>query len=538
MRLRDVIDRGTLAERGAPGIEGSLFYVTDEATLYRDNGLSWENIEFGGVTSSGVVGQVAYWTGTNSLAGDTGLIYTEDTGSLVVTSLDAANVPLTARAAAGQAANLHEWKDSAGIVLSSVASDGKFQPDAGMTSPYTNWLVVDAGSLGDYTSIKDAIDMVKADTPSAVNTWAVFVTPGVYADDMGAGAAYHMPSYTSLIGAGKDQVLWELTYTGGETRCIEWDGTTDAIVTDLTMRGLKANFSACGAINSGEVTYYRVRWQSGGVNSFGPDGNSTEQRCYDCEFENGIGNSTSQFAGEATGGIYRSANLRGAPAQFVGVSFIDFLSNGAAGTFINCSIPGFDHIVTASPTFVNCVFTDGDPFGFGAWKIGTNTGVITFINCVIISTGADSQLNTFGTFVGTVNAVNCRFERLNASVGTVNLTNCAFDTVTDASAANWNDKFEAQTYVAPTAASVVHTVKGAAAQSSDLHRWTDSADNILSRINKDGYIVTSKITEPIDGDLSASELAFWFDSTDGNAFVVFKGKTADGTVVSGIVALT
>ena len=87
------------------------------------------------------------------------------------------------------------------------------------------------------------------------------------------------------------------------------------------------------------------------------------------------------------------------------------------------------------------------------------------------------------------------------------------------------------------AADIQLLVRAAAAQSADLQEWQDSATAILSRINKDGFIMTRKIAAPADGDLVASELAFWFDSTNGNAFAMFKGKTVDGTVVSGSVAL-
>lgn len=43
--LSDLNGRGLLSARPAAGIAGRLYYATDEHTLYRDNGTSWENVE-------------------------------------------------------------------------------------------------------------------------------------------------------------------------------------------------------------------------------------------------------------------------------------------------------------------------------------------------------------------------------------------------------------------------------------------------------------------------------------------------------------
>ncbi len=44
-KLGDVIDRGALASRPAAGIEGRLYFDTDNSILYRDNGADWESVE-------------------------------------------------------------------------------------------------------------------------------------------------------------------------------------------------------------------------------------------------------------------------------------------------------------------------------------------------------------------------------------------------------------------------------------------------------------------------------------------------------------
>lgn len=53
-----------------------------------------------------------------------------------------------------------------------------------------------------------------------------------------------------------------------------------------------------------------------------------------------------------------------------------------------------------------------------------------------------------------------------------------------------------------------------------------------------GALSTARNTAPADGDLGANQVAIWFDSTNGAAKLMIKGKSADGTVVSGEVALT
>ena len=50
--LAVLIGRGLLSARPAAGTPGSLYYATDTATLYRDNGASWDSVEgAGGLTN-------------------------------------------------------------------------------------------------------------------------------------------------------------------------------------------------------------------------------------------------------------------------------------------------------------------------------------------------------------------------------------------------------------------------------------------------------------------------------------------------------
>ena len=57
-------------------------------------------------------------------------------------------------------------------------------------------------------------------------------------------------------------------------------------------------------------------------------------------------------------------------------------------------------------------------------------------------------------------------------------------------------------------------------------------------VDKDGRPSTRAITAPADGVINASQVFLWFDSTNGAAKLMLKGKSADGTVVTGQVALS
>ncbi len=71
----------------------------------------------------------------------------------------------------------------------------------------------------------------------------------------------------------------------------------------------------------------------------------------------------------------------------------------------------------------------------------------------------------------------------------------------------------------------------------DMLQARGEGTTALSRINRDGFIMTAKNAAPADADLNAGEIAFWFDSTNGAAKLKVKAKEAGGTVRTGEVAL-
>lgn len=72
-----------------------------------------------------------------------------------------------------------------------------------------------------------------------------------------------------------------------------------------------------------------------------------------------------------------------------------------------------------------------------------------------------------------------------------------------------------------------------------IEAW-DGPGNVLrfGLLPTAGQVVIGVTTVPPDGDLSAGQVALWFDDTDGTAKLRIKGKSANGTVVTGAVNLT
>lgn len=89
-----------------------------------------------------------------------------------------------------------------------------------------------------------------------------------------------------------------------------------------------------------------------------------------------------------------------------------------------------------------------------------------------------------------------------------------------------------------TADAVVCSIYGVTSQSANLLEFRDPTfATVYATYSENGYCTTRKNSAPADAELSAGECAYWFDSTDGAAKFKIKGKSADGTVVTGEVAL-
>jgi hypothetical protein len=78
---------------------------------------------------------------------------------------------------------------------------------------------------------------------------------------------------------------------------------------------------------------------------------------------------------------------------------------------------------------------------------------------------------------------------------------------------------------------------GVSGQTLDQLSMLDSGGATQSRFDKNGHFHTHKTSAPADADIANGSVALWFDSTNGAAKLMIKGRSANGTVVSGSVAL-
>lgn len=67
------------------------------------------------------------------ITGDVHTQYLKKTGGSVITNATTATVPLTIQGAAGQTANLQEWKTSAGDVVAAIGPDGTLLESGSVT---------------------------------------------------------------------------------------------------------------------------------------------------------------------------------------------------------------------------------------------------------------------------------------------------------------------------------------------------------------------------------------------------------------------
>ncbi len=82
-------------------------------------------------------------------------------------------------------------------------------------------------------------------------------------------------------------------------------------------------------------------------------------------------------------------------------------------------------------------------------------------------------------------------------------------------------------------------ISASASPSSDfIQIWNRDFDQKLFRIFNTGAIGTSAHAAPDDSELSAGDLAIWFDDNDVTPALKIKAKSANGTVVTGTVLLT
>jgi hypothetical protein len=81
------------------------------------------------------------------------------------------------------------------------------------------------------------------------------------------------------------------------------------------------------------------------------------------------------------------------------------------------------------------------------------------------------------------------------------------------------------------------TFYGAASQSANIWEGKKSDGTVYGTMSENGYWTTRKVAAPADAEIEAGEAAYWLDATNGASKFKIKAKSANGTVVTGEVAL-
>lgn len=260
-------------------------------------------------------------------------------------------------------------------------------------------------------------------------------------------------------------------------------------------------------------------------------------------------------------GVHGAANISGANVTNVGVLGTGFNSNatnpvqvGGAFVLLNGTYPTFTSVAlyasngsTTSPIFLA---QDNSTTVFSIADGGASA--ITLTNSASVGltiTGAASQSGNYLTVRNSSSVVQWqitsagKLNSLNQSSGVV-LEIGASGTVT----ASWqaDGRLRLGAVSTPTAVldvinnnttRIALMVQAASGQSVNTIEWRGAGSVVLGAISANGYFSTRKNSAPADAEIIAGEAMYWFDSTNGASKVKFKGKSADGTVVTGEVAL-
>jgi len=125
MGISTVLDTQVLATSGADG---------DVLTQQADGTYLAETPSAGG-SPGGSTGEIQY-NNAGAFGGTVALAYAASGTHFAVTAQAATDVPVVVKAAASQTANLQEWQDSAGTVLTAITKDGVLSlPQGNATTP-------------------------------------------------------------------------------------------------------------------------------------------------------------------------------------------------------------------------------------------------------------------------------------------------------------------------------------------------------------------------------------------------------------------
>lgn len=266
----------TLANQPAAGIAGRIFFRTDSPYgIYRDNGLTWDQIAGsgggGGVTGSGTATQVAFWSSGSAISSDSAL-YWDNTNKRLGIGISTPGAPLDIHSTGVNAQFNGTGTNNAQLVIQNAGS--------------SKWSLGNIYSAGaNYFRINDVVSSVERFTiqntgSMAWNGYGLLTDTRTYStgtiESFNASRNLTIPNgatlssggtIASLLGSGNVSLQGLITVPNSKTFATELltgqisfnaagSGLTMTQATGIRAATNKYNISYFAGTNSGSIDYY------------------------------------------------------------------------------------------------------------------------------------------------------------------------------------------------------------------------------------------------------------------------------------------
>ena len=430
-----------------------------------------------------------------------------DTSGIGIVISSAAQKGLIVRGAGSQSANLQEWQDSAGTVLSSISSAGSLNLGAGKLVSFSNGTVqkINLGYGGNYSiGVDDYTTVLTADN----NGFNGRV--GIRPHDATYGTSYVSPVELYANGQIKQRLLYTtsvgLTIKGAASQSAnltQWQDSSGSVLSRVQADGTFVWGSASSALqnSSGRLIVNLGSATSVGVTVKG----FTSQTANLQEWQNSDAVSVAQIS--ATGTV----TIR--PVGFSGnlntaiISVTDRASTWTPGNF------AFRSDSNGTPRFS---FTAPNAPSEALTINGNYVGVQTPSPTSVFQVTSNGAGNTVSIIKGAVSQT-ANLQEWQNSAG---YAGTAIDSGGSFYAPGIYSSYLMQA-TAGGAAVVPLTVKGVTSQTANLTEWKDSAGNAQAYVRYDGFINTNSSIRIAGDNLSVYRFQ---GVSDGNYTMNFPGS--------------
>lgn len=352
--------------------------------------------------------------------------------------------------------NLLKLLSSGNVTLASISAVGKALFGGGLFSPWTRYLVVDAGGKGDYTTISAAIAAT-----DGINPYVIHVMPGTYAE-----VDLVIKEHTTIIGSGAAN-----TTIGGAT-----SGT--------------ATFG--GGATYTNVDIYNCRIQSNTT------GDTTTFKCYGISVYNSYINKMTSSGSARTYSTYVGSPGQGSisfGAEIASLSSGGSPSGTGIAAYISATTLGGENASVWTASYFPNAVTSGSIKGYYNADFFSGNVTLNSANCNAYLYNT-SFAGNFTWYSGGVHYPNVLYNCIVAGtltigsgdVGTLNIAGGFYGAITGLTESNLSYNALPYRMTTPTATVTPLIVKGKASQTATMQEWQDSSANILGSISSAGIV--------------------------------------------------